>query len=382
VFNRRQVLQLTPAILASSAAAPVAKIISINVISHQPVYYHAWPTLVRRKNGELLAAYSGGREAHIDPFGRVELSRSRDDGRTWSWPQIVMDTPVDDRDAGVVETAQGTILISTFTSLAYEKVRAEAKDWEADRLERWDAVVRATSPAEKRSLVGAWMIRSSDGGLTFSQPYKVPVTSPHGPIVLRDGRLLYPGKRYGGPQKGEIGICESRDDGLTWKWMASIPSRPGDDFEQYHELHGVEASDGRLIVHVRNHNQPNERETLQTESTDGGKTWSVPRPIGVWGLPSHLLRLRDGRLLMSYSYRRAPRGNHARVSSDHGRTWSEPIVLSDDGTGDLGYPSTVELPGGELLTLWYEYKRSGSVAAKLPAPPFSELRHARWTLAR
>jgi len=349
------------------------------MISHQPGYYHAWPTLIRRKNGELMAAYSGGREGHIDPFGRVEITRSRDDGRTWSWPQVVMDTPIDDRDAGILETPKGSLLVNTFTSLAYEKIRREAKGWDAGRLKRWDAVARATSAAEKQGLVGAWMQRSTDGGFTFSAPYRVPLTNPHGAFALKDGRLLHAGKRY--PGAGAIGVCESRDDGLTWTWLAAIPSRPGDREEEYHELHGVEAADGRIVVHIRNHNAPNERETLQTESADGGKTWSVPRAIGVWGLPSHLIRLRDGRLLMSYTYRRAPRGNHARVSSDHGRTWSDPIVLSDDGTGDLGYPSTVELPNGELLTLWYECKHSGSTPVKLPEPPYSELRLARWTLA-
>ena len=75
---------------------------------------------------------------------------------------------------------------------------------------------------------------------------------------------------------------------------------------------------------------------------------------------------------MSYSYRRNPRGNHARVSSDYGRNWSPPFVLSDDGTGDLGYPSTVELPSRQLLTVWYE--------AQPPATPMSVLRLARWNL--
>ena len=55
-----------------------------------------------------------------------------------------------------------------------------------------------------------------------------------------------------------------------------------------------------------------------------------------------------------------------------GRTWSAPIVISDDGNGDLGYPSTVEMPDGELLTLWYEAKRPGA--------PMSVLRLARWRL--
>ena len=194
------------------------------------------------------------------------------------------------------------------------------------------------------------MLRSTDGGLTWSAPYRVPLTTPHGPISLSDGRLLHAGKRS--PRAGQdIGFSVSNDDGRTWQWLRTLPTRPGDNPERHPELHAIEAAHGRLLAPVRNHNLANERESLQSESSDGGKSWSIPRPIGVWGLPSHLLRLRDGRLLMTYSYRRPPRGNHARLSTDHGRTWSNPFVLSDDGAGDLGYPSTVELPNGQLLTL-------------------------------
>ena len=55
------------------------------------------------------------------PFGRVELMRSRDGGENWSFPRVVIDGPIDDRDAGVVETAAGSLLITTFTSVAYEE---------------------------------------------------------------------------------------------------------------------------------------------------------------------------------------------------------------------------------------------------------------------
>ncbi|HWQ53062.1 MAG TPA: hypothetical protein VN442_05215, partial [Bryobacteraceae bacterium] len=82
-----------------SAAAPRAQVESIEVISLQPEYYCGWSTLARRMNGELLVAYSGGREQHVCPFGRVELIRSSDGGRKWSWPQVLMDSPIDDRDA-------------------------------------------------------------------------------------------------------------------------------------------------------------------------------------------------------------------------------------------------------------------------------------------
>ena len=364
-------------------AAPQSRIDSIRVTSHQPGFYHAWPTLARRKNGDLIAAYSGGREGHVCPFGRVEYVKSTDAGRTWSWPQVVMDSPIDDRDAGILETSRGTLLITTFTSLAYERYWGEMGEWATERVERWKSVNRATTQAERQRLVGAWMLRSTDGGLTWSAPYRVPVTSPHGPVALADGRLLYAGREYPGQQQpggNRIGVCESKDDGVSWRWLADIPARPGDSVDNYHELHAVETESGRLIAHIRNHNRTNERETLQSESGDGGRTWSAPRAIGVWGLPSHLLKLRDGRLLMSYGYRRTPRGNHARWSANEGRTWSDPMVLSDDGSGDLGYPSTVQLDSGDLATLWYESKRPGTMAVKLPEPPLAVLRLAHWKL--
>jgi Neuraminidase (sialidase) len=345
-----------------------ATVREIRVISPQPDLYCGWPTLARRRGGELLLVWSGGREEHVCPFGRVELMTSPDGGKTWTWPRVLLDGAIDDRDAGVLETKKGTILVTTFTSLAYE---AGLKGGPPERQGRWRAVHERLSAEERQAELGTWMIRSTDGGRTWSTRYDSLVNSPHGPIELSDGRLLYPGKQLWKEEKRN-GVCVSEDDGQSWRWLAEIPARPGDDPKAYHELHGVEAADGRLVVHVRNHNKANAGETLQTESSDGGKTWSEPHPIGVWGLPSHLLKLKDGRLLMSYGHRRAPFGNQARGSKDHGRTWSEAILISSDGTsGDLGYPSTVELADGTLVTVWYE---------KLKGSPRAVLRQARWTL--
>jgi len=51
---------------------------------------------------------------------------------------------------------------------------------------------------------------------------------------------------------------------------------------------------------------------------------------------------------------------------------SGPITISDDGIGgDLGYPATVELPGGKLITVWYELMKGSSRAV---------LRQAVWAL--
>src|SRR5690349_19777630 len=114
--------------IAGGAAAAVLhaqsgssrRVESMTTISQEPQYYHGWPTLAARRDGRLILVYSGGREAHVCPFGRVELMRSNDSGKTWSWPEVVFDSPIDDRDAGVLETPAGSILVTTFTSLAYE----------------------------------------------------------------------------------------------------------------------------------------------------------------------------------------------------------------------------------------------------------------------
>lgn len=387
-INRRQMLCATGAAAAYAAlgttgrasAAPRAEMHETKVISHLPHRYHGWPTLARRRSGQLLLVCSGGREGHVCPFGRVDLMRSDDGGVTWSWPRVVMDGPIDDRDAGVLETDQGSILVTTFTSLAYEdhylkKVEkiepGQPGAWPKEKLKRWLAVHNRVSAEERQAALSVWMIRSTDGGVTFSGRYFCHVNSPHGPVQLSGGRLLYAGKElWHGEHR--VGACESTDDGQSWKWLAQIPTREGDDPKNYHELHAVEAADGRLVVQIRNHNKANSGETLQTESTDGGKTWSKPREIGVWGLPSHLLRLADDRLLMTYGHRRAPLGNQARVSDDHGQTWSEAIIVSGDGvSGDLGYPSSVQLDDGSLVTVWYE-NMSGS--------PNAVLRQARWSL--
>jgi hypothetical protein len=380
--NRRAFLRDTLALTAgfttlglvrNAGAAPTPKLLDTKVISQQPEYYCGWPTVARRKNGELWVTWSGGREAHVCPFGQVVAMTSRDNGETWTYPRVLLDSAIDDRDSGVLETAKGTLIATTFTSLAYEPLLAKADAWTPEKRARWKAAHARLDDAERKAELGEWLIRSTDGGKTWSPRLPTIVNSPHGPIQLRDGRLLYAGKQLWTGEK-KMGVAESLDDGATWRWLAEIPTRSGDEVTKgYHELHAVEAANGTLIAQIRNHNKANSGETLQSESTDGGKTWSEPHSIGVWGLPSHLLRLRDDRLLMTYGYRRAPFGNQARISADHGKTWSEPMTISADGMGgDLGYPSTVELADGTFLSVWYERMKESDKAV---------LRQARWSIS-
>ena len=375
-----------PLFAAVTLCAQTAQVLETKTITPPEEPYAGWSTLARRANGELWVSWSGGRDGHVCPMGQVRAMTSKDDGATWTYPRVLLDSPIDDRDSGVMETAKGTLLVTTFTSLAYEADLAKSRIYLPDGkgpamrpmkpeiIARWQAAQNRLTAEQRKAELGEWVLRSTDGGLNFSARIATIVNSPHGPLQLKDGRLLYVGKQLWKPD-GKIGAAESKDDGLTWTWLSEIPTRPGDDVKKgYHELFAIETDDGRIVTQIRNHNKPDDGTTLQCESSDGGRTWTVPKSIDVWGLPSQLLKLKDGRLLMTYGHRRKPFGNQARLSTDHGRTWSEPMIVSGDGTaGDLGYPSTVELADGTLLTVWYEFQKAAGKAV---------LRQAKWKVSK
>jgi hypothetical protein len=94
---------------------------------------------------------------------------------------------------------------------------------------------------------------------------------------------------------------------------------------------------------------------MQTDSIDSGRTWSVPKPLGFHGSPPHLMRHSSGAILLTYGYRQSPFGQRVAFSRDDGATWEHDWIIRDDGPDfDLGYPSTVELGDGSLLTVCYQ----------------------------
>ena len=71
--------------------------------------YFGWPSIARMDDGtskmrqsRLVVASSGLRTEHVCPFGKTVLNISTDDGHTWSAPEIINNSLLDDRDAGVV----------------------------------------------------------------------------------------------------------------------------------------------------------------------------------------------------------------------------------------------------------------------------------------
>jgi hypothetical protein len=98
---------------------------------------------------------------------------------------------------------------------------------------------------------------------------------------------------------------------------------------------------------------------MLSESIDEGRTW---RDLGVLtephvDSPGHLLRLRDGRILLTYGDRALPfYGVEAMTSRDEGKTWDRDNrfqLVWDAPSRDVGYPSSIQLPDGRIFTVYY-----------------------------
>ena len=100
----------------------------------------------------------------------------------------------------------------------------------------------------------------------------------------------------------------------------------------------------------------------QAHSYDDGWVWQGVKRTPIWGFPCHLLELRSGTVVCVYGYRREPFGVRATLSHDQGETWDvgREVVLRDDGLHrDLGYPVSVQLDDGRILTTYYFHGADG-----------------------
>ena len=334
--------------------------------------YFAWPSVARLQDGRLAMVASGFRLRHICPFGKVVLCLSDDEGESWSRPAVVLDTPLDDRDAGILPFGEKSLLVTSFNnSREAQRHYNHNGYWEtSERNSAHHPYVDGylDSPeveGAEETYLGSTLVISRDGGKTFGEVLRVPVTSPHGPTLTREGDILYVGRYFGEPETPDRHLAAYRihPDGRYEK-LGEIEDVPELDS---HEPHAVVLPDGKILVHIRV--QGNGYFTVyQTESTDGGKTFTKPRQLlsDNGGSPAHLLVLRDGTLVSTYGYRQPPYGIKAMVSHDGGATWDVDHELYVNGVHhDLGYPASVELKNGDILTVFYAREQDSAPAVIL-----------------
>ena len=318
--------------------------------------YIGWPTVCRLQNGDLMAVFSGDRDAHVCPWGKVQMIRSSDDGETWSKPVTIANGPLDDRDSGIVQMPDGEIIVTYFTSTYWTRPEflKQHREW-ARHLEK-------IPPDVLKAAEGDFLLRSRDNGKTWTAPEKLDANytqTPHGPILLRDGALLQIGRTH---VNGKVAIRVSRSDDRGKSWRMLCPSIPDSDGENngvsqiFCEPHVVECADGTLVGLVRYHGPDNcMRGTL---SHDGGRTWTPMAKTPMLGLPPHLIALPDGKLVAVYGRRFGDPGfgEFACISDDNGKTWdgANEVMLMPATSGDLGYPASTLLPNGDIVTVYYQ----------------------------
>jgi hypothetical protein len=325
----------------------------------------AWAGVARSSRGTLLVAFNAG-YWHVSPptpfvmpqpkldfyrsigmprdvvaptGGRIMFVRSEDEGRTWSKPQTLADTPADDRQAGLLALPNGTVLASFFTSLG------EVDPWGDPALFSHTLIVRSFDDGrtwEKRPRPIQQQSRSPFNG-----------EAADGPAVLRnDGSILLTSYSYlpasQHNQHTVAGVYTSRNHGRTWKLLSIV--KAGHDLE---EPHTVELPDGRLVMISRPDGD-------LCWSCDHGRTWTPPVTFGMRLFAPTLCVLRDGTLLCLHgSYAPGYGGLRAIFSTDGGQTWIAPAkdhgFLVDGGA--YGYGAGALLPDGSVYLI---YQKTGS----------------------
>ena len=208
-------------------------------------------------------------------------------------------------------------------------------------------------------ILRAWVLRSSDGGKTWTKSDLFPGVEegwseliPFGDIWQgADGNLHtsgYQGKFVDPNQSTKTKgwrswHLQSNDDGRTWKKLSIIgPTHNETALFPLRENTWLAAARITQVDLIR--------------SDDNGATWEKPIPVtGRNEINGQLARLADDRLLLSYGVRvNGRRGVCAKISDDEGKTWTNPIRIAEtaDG-GDCGYPSSVQLNDGSIVTAWY-----------------------------
>ena len=223
---------------------------------------------------------------------------------------------------------------------------------------------------------GIYSSKSYDGGKTFSPIYKSPVTSPHGPKELSDGTVMWLGRTFSCEnakmEKDCVKAYKVNTNDGSMEYLGEIENITVDGMSVLScEPYAVQLENGKIVAQIRVQSSPLKvYTTYQSESFDGGRTWTKPYPVlpTFGGAPSHLLRHSSGALICTYGFRgdpyaKAPFGIRAMISLDGGESWSDYTdIYVNNISLDLGYPETVELRDGSLLTVFYAHE-----SAKDPA---------------
>lgn len=365
---------LVPAIMSGAESAPGVRKVRDVVIYEDATFYSAFPSVVRRPDGELFVAFRrapsrralGERsESHVDPNSYLVMVRSGDAGETWTpEPELIYAHALGgSQDPCLLQLRDGTLLCASYAwaFLNPDAVAALKRPYFQNK----DGVI----------FLGGYFVRSADGGRNWEGPsYPPHITSElhydaygqplpaynRGALCEgRDGRIFWVAAANDSvaPKKTSTHLLISDDKGRSWRYSAPVAVDPKVTFN---EASIYETPQGDLVAFLRTAGF-NDHACI-ARSTDGGKTFQPWQDMGFRGHPLHALRLPDNRVLLTYGYRHKPFGIRARILNPECTDFetAPEIVLRDDGGSfDLGYPWSVMIDDKRALVAYYYNKDNG-----------------------
>ena len=307
----------------------------------------AWPNLTLLPNGEIGATIFN-QPSHGRMEGDIEFWVSADSGETWALrSQITCHKPNEVRmnvGAGLNSQGQMIVLCSAWDLTTYTRTQ------------------QADDVLEAQSFI------STDNGHTWEltqtlapPPGKVGFT-PFGDVCTAQGACYAAGytREYEGGYMVTTAshVYRSNDDGRTWDYLSTIEDGDCNETDLLlcdtgPWLAAVRTGDAYRPGMILPRRQPYVRLYM---SDDCGASWSYRCDLSYPGHhPPHLLRLADGRILLTHGARNVSLcGVMGRICDTNGESWSAPFVLVGDLLSrDCGYPSSVQLATGEIVTAYY-----------------------------
>ncbi len=347
-------------------------------------FHAAFPSIVRFSDDSLLLAFRRARDGlwlipqekreGLDPFHRMDHIDSRShlclvslsaDGRQpmGELELLPMDPEAGDQDASLLVLPDDELFVASFS---WYPLPADAAAHVAGRVPPGESYpgCRFLFWGSHASLRGR-----EPGGWRYHHRYLLPdggyggqliegkqmVGASRGRALFYQNEILMP--VYGGPHEGSA-IFASSDRGSNWCFHSLIAKDP-EAHINYQEPALCEDGQGGIRCFMRTAGADGR---LASAHSPDGVHWENPKLHQLVGHPFHPLPLADGRLLLTYGYREPPYGIRARLldSPLDDPDDSPEIVLRDDGLcADLGYPWSVALADGRVLTVYYLTDEAG-----------------------
>lgn len=318
-------------------------------------------TIAETPQGDLVASFFGGTKER-NPDCCIWVCRKEKGSDEWSAP---------------VEVANG-ILSPTLRKACWNPVLFQVPGGELMLFYKIGLKVSDWS---------GWLIRSADGGKSWSNPEQLP-DGFLGPVKNKpeyiNGRIICPSSTEGSGG-WQVHFEISDDLGKTWRMVGPIAAsealptllpnakdksddpEAGESFSQKkYVVQAIQPSilkhkGGRLQVLCRTRNG-----FVGTAwSSDNGDTWT---PLTLTDIPNNnsgtdAVTLKDGRHLLVYNNFRTlpgtPKGVRTPLNialSKDGKKWKESIVLEDSPISQYSYPSVIQGDDGKIHVI-YTWRR-------------------------